>query len=61
VINACYESVIHKSNEDLYSIDIPCKEIIVGKEIVCFDKPTYPHDEFRLQRYVEGEQKGLDQ
>jgi hypothetical protein len=60
VIDACHESVVQKFNEDLFSLDISCKDI-VGEEIVCCDKPTYHHDEFRLQRYVEGEQKVSDQ
>ena len=31
------------------------------EEIFSCDKPTYHHDEFRLRKYGEGEQKGLDQ
>jgi hypothetical protein len=61
VIDACYESVVQKSNEDLFSFDISCKDIIVGEEIVCYDKSTYHHDGFRLQRYGEEEQKVSDQ
>ena len=61
MIDACYESIAQKSNEDLFSFDVSCKDIIVGEEIVSCDKPAYHHDEFILQRYGEGEQKGLDQ
>jgi hypothetical protein len=61
VIDACYESVAQKSNEDLFSFDMSCKDIIVGEEIVSYDEPTYHHDGFRLQRYGEGEKKGSDQ
>jgi hypothetical protein len=57
VIDACYESVVHKSNEDPLSFDISCKDIIVGEEIVSCDKPAYHHDEIRLQRYGEEERK----
>jgi hypothetical protein len=60
VIDACYESVAQNSNEDLFK-NISCKDIIVGEEIVSCDKPAYHHDEFKLQRYGEGEQKGSDQ
>jgi hypothetical protein len=59
VIDACYESVAQKSND--FSFDISCKDIIVGKEIVSCDEPTYHHYEFRLQRYDEREQKDSDQ
>jgi hypothetical protein len=43
VIDAC-----HKSVEDLFSLDISCKDIIIGEEIVSCDKPTYHHDEIKL-------------
>jgi hypothetical protein len=56
VIDACRESV-----EDLSSLDISRKDIIIGKEIVCCVKPAYHLDEIRLQRYGAGEQKGSDQ
>ena len=39
----------------------PAKIFIVEGEIVSYDKPAYHHDEFRLHKYGEGEQKGLDQ
>ena len=57
VIDACYESAAQKSNKDLFSFDISCKDIIVEEEIVSCDKPAYHHDEFRLR---EGEHKYLD-
>ena len=52
VIDACYESAAQKSNKDLFSFGISCKDIIVEEEIVSCDKPAYHHDEFRL---CEGE------
>ena len=54
MIDACYESVVQKSNTDIFSFGIPYKDIIVEEEIVSCDKPAYHHDEFRLR---EGEQK----
>jgi hypothetical protein len=56
VIDACRKSV-----EDISSLDISRKDMIIGKEIVCCVKPTYHLDEIRLQRYGAGEQKGSDQ
>jgi hypothetical protein len=61
VIDACYESVAQKSNEDPFSFDMSWKDIIVGEEIVSYDETTYHHDESRLQRYGEGENKGSNQ
>ena len=58
MIDACYKSAAHRSNKDLFSFDISCKDIIVEEEIVSYDKPCYHHDEFRLH---EGEQKDSDQ
>ena len=58
MIDACYESTAQRSNKDLFSFDISCKDIIVEEEIVSYDKPAYHHDEFRL---CEEEQKDLDQ
>jgi hypothetical protein len=57
----CYQSVFQKSKEDIFSFDISCKDIIVEEEIVRCDKTTYHHDEIRLQRYGEEEQKGSNQ
>ena len=56
MIDACRESV-----EDLSSLDISRKNIIIGKEIVCCVKPAYHLDEIGLQRYGAGEKKGWDQ
>ena len=56
-LDACYESAAQKSNKDLFSFDISCKDIIVEEEIDSCDKPAYHHDEFRL---CEGEQKDSD-
>ena len=33
-LDACYESAAQKSNKDLFSFDISCKDIIVEEEIV---------------------------
>ena len=33
VIDACYESIAQRSNKDLFSFDISCKDIIVEEEI----------------------------
>ena len=55
MINACYESAAQKSNKDILSFDISCKDIIVEEEIVSYEKTTYHHDEFRLCKYGEGE------
>ena len=60
MIDACYESVAQKSNKDLFSLDISCKDIIVEEEIVSYDKPAYHHGEYRLHKYCEGENKGSD-
>ena len=48
VIDESFKSDVQKPNEDLFSLDISCKDILVGEEIVCCDKPAYTHDEFRL-------------
>ena len=61
VIDACYESAAQKSNKDLFSFDISCKDIIVEEEIVSCDKTSYHHAEFKLRKYGEGEYKGSDQ
>jgi len=58
VIDVCYQSIFQKSEEDIFSFDISCKDIIVEEEIVSCDKPAYHHDEIRLQRYGEEERKG---
>jgi len=57
-LDACYESAAQKSNKDIFSFGISCKDIIVEEEIVSCDKLAYHHDEFRLH---EGEQKDSDQ
>ena len=49
VVDDSYEFV------DQNSSDISCKEI------VSCNRPTYHHDEFKLQRYGEREKKGSDQ
>ena len=54
VIDACYESTTQRSNKDLFSFDISCKDIIVEEEIVNCDKPAYHHDEIKLREYGEG-------
>ena len=59
-LDACYESAAQRSNKDLFSFDISCKDIIVEEETVSYDKPAYHHDEFRLHKYGEGEMKGSD-
>ena len=61
VIDACYESAAQRSNKDLFSFDISCKDIIEEEEIASCDKPAYHHDEFGLRKYGEGEQKCSDQ
>ena len=61
MIDAYHEFVVQKSKEDLFSLDISCKDIIVREEIVWCDKLAYHHDEIRFQRYGEEEQKDSDQ
>ena len=55
VIDESSKSNVPKSKEDPFSFDVSCKEI------VSCNRPAYYHDEFKLQRYGEREQKGLDQ
>ena len=47
-IDAC-----HKSVENLSSLDISRKDMIIGKEIACCVKPAYHLDETRLQEYQQ--------
>jgi hypothetical protein len=55
------KNFFQKSEEDIFSFDISCKDIIVEEEIVSCDKPAYHHDEIILHRYGEEEQKGSNQ